>query len=89
MKRYLFSTLSVLITAAAISPVANAAEIKDPTLHQLRMANIDARNKEELKPTLQQQRMANMDERNKAVAFEGSSSTTFPKISSESFMDAL
>ncbi|EKU98542.1 hypothetical protein Lepto7375DRAFT_7839 [Leptolyngbya sp. PCC 7375] len=81
MKRYLFSTVSIVIATAAISAGANAAEIKQPThqqptLHQQRLINMDIRNKEELKPTLHQLRMAAIDERNKSTAIKETSSTT-------------
>lgn len=90
MKRYLFSTVSILIATAAISSGVNAEEIKQPTLHQQRMTNMDIRDKEEMKPTLQQLRMAAIDERNKSTAIkEASSTTTFPKSGSDSVIDAL
>ncbi|MBE9066209.1 hypothetical protein IQ260_06045 [Leptolyngbya cf. ectocarpi LEGE 11479] len=90
MKRYLFSTISFLIATTAITTVAHAAEIAEPTMHQRYIENLDIRNKkEEIKqPGLHQLRLDNMDTRNKADKLEAlTSTTTFPENGVESLMD--
>lgn len=90
MKRYLFSTVSILIATTAITTVANAAEIDQPTMHQRYIENLDVRNKkEEIKqPSLHQLKLDNMDARNKSAKLEAlTSTTTFPENGVESLMD--
>ncbi len=71
MKRFILSTISVLLAAGALSPVAQAAEVsseKAPSLHAIRLENLDQRSKNlEVKPgyNVHTVRLQNMDRRNK------------------------
>ncbi len=71
IKRFGLSTLSVLLMAGAVGPAAQAAEAdsKDTfNVHQLRIENLDQRNKNlEVKPgfNIHRVRTQNMDRRNK------------------------
>lgn len=69
MNRATISVLSVLLTAAAIAPAAQAAPkfSEENTLHDLRIEELDAREKQAVKfsegETLQQLRLEELDER--------------------------
>lgn len=69
MKRATISVLSVLLTAVAIVPAAQAAPkfTEENTLHDLRMEEMEARDKQAVKfsegETLQQLRIEELDAR--------------------------
>ena len=91
MKCYLLSSASILIATAAITTVASAAEIAQPTMHQRYIENLDVRNKkEEVKqPILHQLRLDNMDARNKSDKLEILNSTTVPENDGEPLTSIL
>lgn len=91
MKRYLLSTVSILVATTAITTAASAAEISQPTMHQRYIENLDVRNKkEEVKqPILHQLRLDNMDIRNKSDKLEILNSTTFPENDGEPLTNVL
>ena len=69
MKRFVLSTLTVILAASAASPMAQASEIQKLGLHQVRTTAFDQRAKADEKSpyiSAHQKRLAEMDRRNKS-----------------------
>lgn len=65
MKRYLFSALTVVLTAAAATPAVQASEAATNSLQTRRLENLDIRSK--AVEDIQTERLESLDTRSKAI----------------------